>query len=1014
MRSRQILTNFRAGVLSPNTLGLVGTDIYRSGLKRGLNIVVETLGGIKRRAGSVFVRDYGALDYMRIFPFTFNRDQAYIIVVRLTSSSTVYIDIYRDDILVSPDILTPYTTKEHIEELDFAQSADTMVFTQGDTPIHTLRRLGDNVSWDFVPATITNPPQYAPDPLLPDDKIDMWSEGRGYAQYCTFHQGRLWFAGSASFPQNVWASKSQDFFNFDLGIADPADSIQEALDTDFINPITAIFSARQLQVFTRGAEFNNDAQVLTSDTSNWVRQTTYGSAFHVPPLAVDGATLFVDSSGRTIRNFVYADERAGYDAPSVSSQAEHLVKEPQRMGMLRGDALEPANFIYIINIDGTIALLNLSKAHELLAWTEWTTQGFYRDLVTINREVYILVQRYVQNTSEYVTHNGVSVTHNDELVYYKNDPSDNVVLNWILERVSDTMLVDSGSIATGVNATSTVNINSGTDSFFGTYLSPDGRGKVVIVKDGVMVYKTEFLRDDPIKPHLDAEGVLYSAGIAFSYNEAVRELHFDTEVGYTWYMHVLKNVNTIDSGEDFIAGLTHLIGQEVVSTLDGNIQEPQIVKNGEGVLTIGKTYPDGSSYLYVTDLGNETYILRVQTSTGFTVIAFFNGVRYENLDATNYGYLIDGIDGTVDSVYLELGNVETTVIGGDVAIDFDTVSGTNPETVTGSNGIFTFTPPLGVIEITVCLAGSGGSGASTNVIGIPMGGGFAGKDASGSVTLSIDEVVDLIVGEGASAVNNSANGNAGSATVFGGYLSADGGARGEYDKHSYAGSGDTKTYCGGTYTDGVQVNSPASGPFAGGIGYGGEAGAFGDGGDGGAEIITNPTTKDGGVGAGGGGASNTGAYAGKGGSGRISIKWDGSTQYIHRTRKMVLDEALATDGLVSFPDQPFDVGQSGLFYPVIAETMPLDVSAGGGSLVNEPKRIVSVTSRFKDTQGVSVNGIDIPERKFGEEILDEAPPLLTGIEKNRHLGYNRETTVIISQNDPMPFTLLSIDVEVNY
>jgi len=94
--------------------------------------------------------------------------------------------------------------------------------------------------------------------------------------------------------------------------------------------------------------------------------------------------------------------------------------------------------------------------------------------------------------------------------------------------------------------------------------------------------------------------------------------------------------------------------------------------------------------------------------------------------------------------------------------------------------------------------------------------------------------------------------------------------------------------------------------------------------------------------------------------------------------------------------------------------MPINVSAGGGSLVNEPKRIVSVTSRFKDTQGVIVNGIEIPEREFGEEVLGFAPQLVTGIEKNRHLGYNRETTVLITQNDPMPFTLLSIDVEVNF
>ena len=128
---------------------------------------------------------------------------------------------------------------------------------------------------------------------------------------------------------------------------------------------------------------------------------------------------------------------------------------------------------------------------------------------------------------------------------------------------------------------------------------------------------------------------------------------------------------------------------------------------------------------------------------------------------------------------------------------------------------------------------------------------------------------------------------------------------------------------------------------------------------------------------------------------------------------MQLQEVTVTDGVVTF-DEQYYIGQAGLYFPVIAKTMPLNVDAGAGSLVNEPKRIVSITSRFKDTQGVVVNGIEIPERYFGEDALDKAPRLLTGIEKNRHLGYNRETSVTITQNDPMPFTLLSIDVEINY
>jgi len=38
--TRQVLNNFRAGVLSPNVMGLVGSEFYNNGLQEGRNITV--------------------------------------------------------------------------------------------------------------------------------------------------------------------------------------------------------------------------------------------------------------------------------------------------------------------------------------------------------------------------------------------------------------------------------------------------------------------------------------------------------------------------------------------------------------------------------------------------------------------------------------------------------------------------------------------------------------------------------------------------------------------------------------------------------------------------------------------------------------------------------------------------------------------------------------------------------------------------------------------------------------
>ena len=49
-----------------------------------------------------------------------------------------------------------------------------------------------------------------------------WSEQsysslKGNPGAVTFHQNRLWYGGTIAQPDGLWASKSNEFFNFDIG-----------------------------------------------------------------------------------------------------------------------------------------------------------------------------------------------------------------------------------------------------------------------------------------------------------------------------------------------------------------------------------------------------------------------------------------------------------------------------------------------------------------------------------------------------------------------------------------------------------------------------------------------------------------------------------------------------------------------------------------------------------------------------------------------------------------------------
>ena len=119
-----------------------------------------------------------------------------------------------------------------------------------------------------------------------------YSALRGYPAAVTFHQNRLWFGGTPSQPDTIWSSKSNDFFNFDVGTAATGDSIELVASIGEINTIRHMISNRDLHVFTSTSEFFVPAFSNTpiSPTNAQVkRQTPFGSNF-VKPILLDGTT----------------------------------------------------------------------------------------------------------------------------------------------------------------------------------------------------------------------------------------------------------------------------------------------------------------------------------------------------------------------------------------------------------------------------------------------------------------------------------------------------------------------------------------------------------------------------------------------------------------------------------------------------------------------------------------------------------------------------------------------------
>lgn len=226
---------------------------------------------------------------------------------------------------------------------------------------------------------------------------DVWSATRGWPRTVAFHAGRLWFGGTRSLPQARFGSVVYDFYNFEPG---------EGLDDDAVfdapfdaAKIVGIFSTRVLQIFTERAELRQARGVITPENFNPEKQTHYGSA-QIRPVSIDGSTLFMQRSGKVLRDFLFTLDEDDYSSSPVSVLAQHLLNSAVDIAAYQGSGDDEANYVYVVNGDGTMAVYNTLRSQEIAAWSQWTTDGLYKAVGVSDERRSVIVRR---------TLNGVSV-----------------------------------------------------------------------------------------------------------------------------------------------------------------------------------------------------------------------------------------------------------------------------------------------------------------------------------------------------------------------------------------------------------------------------------------------------------------------------------------------------------------------------------------------------------------------------------------------------------------------------
>lgn len=235
----------------------------------------------------------------------------------------------------------------------------------------------------------------------------VWSADLGYPGVVALHDQRLWFAGSDTFPDRVWASNVADYENFARGVEDD-DALDYQLALSGVNLVRWMKGLPDgLGVGTLASEAKLDGgggsggNPMTPTSVRARELTFYGCDYTVDAIHTTNLVLFVQRGAQRIRELTPNPEsvNAEYVAPDLTILAEQLT----RTSIVELDrAASPDSIVFAITGGGELLTCAYERPENVIGWSHHETQGLYESVAVIPNncgsgdEVWVEVNRQVQ------------------------------------------------------------------------------------------------------------------------------------------------------------------------------------------------------------------------------------------------------------------------------------------------------------------------------------------------------------------------------------------------------------------------------------------------------------------------------------------------------------------------------------------------------------------------------------------------------------------------------------------
>lgn len=233
--------------------------------------------------------------------------------------------------------------------------------------------------------------------IAPPLSADFFAAAGEYPGAVELFQQRIWFGRSDDLLRDIYASRSGSLASFATStVSVDDDPIEQAIAAKSVQEVKHFVPLRDLVVLTSDGEWGfdtGDAGVLTPG-AGLVAQSHWGTA-GVKPVIIGESAIFVENSGKSIRDLAFALQSDGFASSDISIFAKHLFRGRTVVSMCFSQT--PHRILFCVMSDGQAISCTYVRDQQIFAWARHETRGLMKDCATVQEDgidnIYVVVER---------------------------------------------------------------------------------------------------------------------------------------------------------------------------------------------------------------------------------------------------------------------------------------------------------------------------------------------------------------------------------------------------------------------------------------------------------------------------------------------------------------------------------------------------------------------------------------------------------------------------------------------